>query len=315
MTKRTHAFILLLLTSIIWGVAIPVIKATGLSLPPALFLAYRFGISTVIAAAYFYFNPDQISAVKKHFPSVFKHASFTVVFGLGLLFLGLTYTDSVTGAILAATGPMFAIVAGAFFLKEKITKMEIIGLSIAVFGSGIITVPTGQISLSLELLSLLGAFFIILSRFFDALGLIYIKASLKDGIAPEAIAHVSFIVGFVMFSLISLFILPMQESVNQIRNAPISAHLGVLYMALISGTLAYSLSARALKTLHVGEASLFAYITPLWATPVAIFWLGEKITLSFMVGAVIIGCGVIIAEWHNRKKRKKSRILLHEYRK
>lgn len=301
-TKRTHAFILLLITSIIWGVAIPVIKATGISFPPALFLAYRFLISSLIAVVYFSFNRDQLDMVKKHLPDVLKHSLFTVALGLGLLFLGLSYTDSVSGAILAATGPMFAIIAGFWFLKERVTKMEIIGLGVAIFGSGIITVPTGQLSVSLELLSLFGALFIILSRLFDSIGLVYVKRSLKDGLSPEAITHTSFMVGFALFSLVSLFILPIQTSMQQIASAPLSAHLGVLYMALISGTLAYSLSGRALKTLHIGESSMFSYITPLWATPVAVVWLKEPITVKFVVGAMIIAMGVFIAEWHKRKK-------------
>jgi drug/metabolite transporter (DMT)-like permease len=226
-----------------------------------------------------------------------------------LLFLGLTYTDSVTGAILAATGPMFSIIAGFWFLREKVTKTEIIGLGVAIFGTGIITVPTGQLSISLEILSLVGAFFIILSRLFDSIGLVYVKKSLEDGLSPQSIAHFSFVTGFVLFSLVSLFILPIESSLQSIASAPWSAHLGVLYMALISGTLAYSLSGRALKTLHVGEASMFSYITPLWATPVAVVWLQESISVKFIVGATIIAMGVSIAEWQKRKKlSRKSRL-------
>ncbi len=314
MKKRSHAFVLLLITSIIWGVAVPVIKATGVSFPPALFLTYRFLISTIVGAVYFYFNPLQISMIRKKWPEVLKHSLFTVGLGLGFLFLGLNYTDSVTGAILAATGPMFAVVAGAWFLREKITQNEIVGIGIAIFGSGIITVPTGQLSISLELLSLMGAFFIIVSRFFDAIGAVYVKKSLTAGLQPEAIAHTSFIVGFIIFSLVSLFILPVASSVNQIVSAPLSAHLGVLYMALISGTFAYSLQAKALSTLHIGEASIFAYITPLWATPVAVIWLKEGISVKFIVGATIIAIGVAIAEYHKRKRRIQPSGIVRKHR-
>jgi drug/metabolite transporter (DMT)-like permease len=293
----------LLITSIIWGVAAPVIKFTGATFSPALFLTYRFFLSSLVALWYFSTHKEQLKVLSKQSSDILAHSFFTVVLGLGLLFLGFTYTDAVTGALLAATGPMFAIVAGALFLKEKITKTELIGLGLALFGSGIITVPTGQLSLQLELLSLFGALLIILSRVFDALGNVYTKRALEDGIEPETISHTSFVIGFFIFSLISLFTFKIPDGLDYIINAPLSAHLGVLYMALLSGTLAYGLSHRALKHLHLGEASMFAYITPLWATPVAVLWLGEPITGKFIIGSIIIGIGVFIAEYHKRKKR------------
>lgn len=301
--QRSHAFLLLLFVSIIWGVAAPVIKFTGATFSPALFLTYRFLLSSLVAVWYFSTHKDVLRILLKKPNEVITHSLFTVILGLGLLFLGFTYTDAVTGALLAATGPLFAIVAGAMFLKEKVTKTELAGVGLALFGSGIITVPTGTVSFELELLSLLGALFIILSRVFDALGNVYTKKALNNGIAPDTISHASFMIGFCIFSLISLFTIPIPEGIQTILEAPPSAHLGVLYMALISGTLAYGLAHKALKHLHLGEASMFSYITPLWATPVAVLWLGEPITMKFIVGAAIIAAGVALAEYHRTKKR------------
>lgn len=67
-------------------------------------------------------------------------------------------------------------------------------------------------------------------------------------------------------------------------------------MALLSGSLAYFLFNKAQKTIEIGEASLFAYLYPIFSTPLAVLWLGEKITPIFMVGAIIIALGVFVAE-------------------
>jgi drug/metabolite transporter (DMT)-like permease len=50
------------------------------------------------------------------------------------------------------------------------------------------------------------------------------------------------------------------------------------------------------RTIEVSEAALFTYLTPLFSIPIAIVWLNEKITPIFIVGAIIIATGVIIAE-------------------
>lgn len=301
--QRRNSFLLLFIVSIIWGLAAPIIKFTGATFPPALFLAYRFLISSVIGVYYFYTHQKELRKILKNPQEFVGHSFFTVILGLGFLFLGFNYTDAVTGSLLVVTGPLFVIIAGAVYLREKVTKHEVFGLGLALFGSGIITVPTGQLTLSLELLSLFGAFCIILSRLFDAMGQVYIKRALQHKIEPETITHTSFLIGFIVFSLVSLFILPVEQSVTSIIQAPLSAHLGVFYMALISGTFAYTLAGRALKHLHIGEASMFTYITPLWAAPVAVLWLKEPISGKFIIGALFITVGVIIAEWKNRKKR------------
>lgn len=67
-------------------------------------------------------------------------------------------------------------------------------------------------------------------------------------------------------------------------------------MAIISGSLAYFLSNKAQKTIEIGEQSLFAYLYPVLSLPIAVLWLGEKITPTFIVGAIIITIGVAIAE-------------------
>ncbi len=67
-----------------------------------------------------------------------------------------------------------------------------------------------------------------------------------------------------------------------IIKTPIQAHLGVVYMALLSGSLAYFLYQKAQKTIEASEATLFMYLSPLFAVPLAVFWLGEELPLFIL---------------------------------
>ena len=74
-------------------------------------------------------------------------------------------------------------------------------------------------------------------------------------------------------------------------------------MAVLSGTLAFYLANKAQKTIEVGEQSLFAYLYPVFSLPLAVLWLGEKITPVYVLGGIIIAIGVVIAEIKNEMNR------------
>ncbi|OGG08695.1 hypothetical protein A2154_00300 [Candidatus Gottesmanbacteria bacterium RBG_16_43_7] len=67
-------------------------------------------------------------------------------------------------------------------------------------------------------------------------------------------------------------------------------------MALISGTLAYTLNNKAVRTIEVGEVSVFTYIQPLFTLPLSLYWLNESITPMMIGGIIIATIGVSIAE-------------------
>jgi drug/metabolite transporter (DMT)-like permease len=73
-------------------------------------------------------------------------------------------------------------------------------------------------------------------------------------------------------------------------------------MAILSGSIAYTLWARAQRTIEIGEAAVFSYLYPIFAAPLAVFWLKEKITMPFVIGATVIAVGVFIAEYRSSRR-------------
>jgi drug/metabolite transporter (DMT)-like permease len=89
--------------------------------------------------------------------------------------------------------------------------------------------------------------------------------------------------------------------INQITTISIQTHAAVLYMAFLSGALAYYLYQRAMKTIETSEAAVFHYLQPLVTAPVGVLWLHEKLTVPFIVGSVVIALGVILAEMKRKR--------------
>lgn len=296
------------MTSLLWGVASPVIKHTLTYYPPLVFLSYRFFLSTLVGVAFFSFYPTLIPKNSFEIRHTLLHGIFVIVLGLSLLFFGFQYTDSLTGNLLAATGPIFSITLGALLLREHITKQEILGLGLAIFGS-ILTVVTGNTPQAVGIfgVAVLGNGLILASRFFNAVGEVAVKQGLQKAMNPATITHMGFIIGFFVVCFVSILTYGgISPVISFVIKAPLSAHLGVWYMAFLSGTLGYSLANIALTKIDLGEASIFGYLVVVFGAPVSILWLHEPLTPQFLLGASIIAIGVALSEFKRRKKRKSA---------
>jgi len=149
--------------------------------------------------------------------------------------------------------------------------------------------------------SLQGNVLVGLGQIIDISSAILTKRVLRQGISATLLTHLSFIIGFLTIFPLALMFHSLPSMWETLTNAPPAAHLGVFFMAVLSGTVAYTLRNRAVKTIEVGEAALFTYLYPLWAAPLSVFWLGEQITTPFLVGAATVALGVAIAEYKRRR--------------
>ena len=277
---------MLLGVALIWGIAGPVIKATEQEISPLLFLTYRFYLSSLIALIFFILNPPKITLT----PLLIVFAVLNAPLSLLLVFYGFSQTSAITGTLLSATGPFVAGALGGIFLREHITRREKIGLLIAFCGTVFIILFSGNNHSNANTfagnLSIFGS--VILGFYAGILG----KKLLRQGFSPLFLTNVSFLVGFLcLFPLLN----PLSH-LSLLNSVSLNAHLGVIYMALFSGTLAYWLWFKAIKTIEVSEASVFHYLQPLFAAPIAIIFLGEKLTPAFIIGALLIAVGVFISE-------------------
>ncbi len=293
---RLKAYFLLTIVTIIWGVAEPVIKYTLGGFSPLLFLTYRFGLSTLVAIFTFFL-------VGFHFPKDNKlrmelclYGFVTSTLSLGLLFFGLDKTTVLDATLITLINPLLISFAGVYFLREHITAREKIGMAVALLGT-VITVLEPFIQNGDGAVRFSGNILIFLYLLTTAWGAVLAKKLLRNEITPLVLTNISFIIGFL--TLIPFAVL--KYSIKDIIDVSLPYHLGVIFMALISGSLAYFLANKAQKTIEIGEAAVFSYLYPLFAAPLAIIWLGEKITSTFIFGGTIIILGVVIAEIKKRR--------------
>jgi len=249
--KRLKSYIYLVIVAAIWGAAGPVIKFTLRELPPFTFLAYRFFITSLFLV------PIMIAS-KEKFPKDSKKNLILLVLSLlgttvnlGFLFVGLKFTSVLDQTFISETSPIFIIVASSIFLKDRITKREKIGILITFL---IILKPLIENGV-LTYNNLFGNILILLANISWMAYVIISKKQLRQKVSPLTLAVSSFFVGFITFLNHGA-----GNLVLTLSNISFSTQLGVFYMAIISGALAYYLFQLGQKSIESSEAAIFSYL-------------------------------------------------------
>lgn len=308
MPSRLTAYIFLLGSSVIWGIAGPVIKHTLQFLPPFNFLFWRFLLTAIFTLPIFLWY------IKKHplklswLPQLLVLTIVGTTINLAFVNLGFERTTAIQGTLLTAMTPVFVAIGGVFFLKEHVTRRERFGIGLAIAGTAFSVIepllrngPQTSQNAALGNLILIG---------YNISWMAYVLLSKKlgkDGPKPFHITSISFLIAPITFLPLALF---EKSGLIPFHEIPTAAFSGILYMAAVSGFVGYLFYQIGLSKVETGEADVFNYLHPIWAAPLSILWLGEAITPTFLVGATLIATGVAIAEYRPHLFLLLSRILL-----
>jgi drug/metabolite transporter (DMT)-like permease len=86
------------------------------------------------------------------------------------------------------------------------------------------------------------------------------------------------------------------ENRARIAHASREAWWGIAYLIVITSVAAYLIWYWALKHLAAARVAIFSNLQPLATAALAHFFLGEKVTLSFFCGALVVIAGVLLAQ-------------------
>lgn len=297
---RLRAYIYLLIVALIWGVAGPIIKLTLKELPADLFIAYRFLISTLVALPFLFIRRSSFPKDKETFLQLFAYSLLNSTVTLGLLFWGTSRTSLLSMSLISLFGPLLLAAFGYFFLSDRVTTREKVGTFISFLGASFIVI--GPLFKSNDGSGdIFGNILIFLSLLAGATSGVLVKKLMRKGISADFLANLSFTVGFLTLAPYALIRNGFGGTWEVIKEVPIIYHFGVLYMAIFSGNIAYTLNNLGQKTIELSEAAPFAYLYPVISAVLAIFLLGDSLSTPMVVGAIIAFCGVFLAEIKKKK--------------
>lgn len=310
---RLRSYLFLMINTITWGLALIIVKPSLEFTTPFRYLLYRY-----ILAAFF-----SIPILMYYWPkvknklSVFKKIILVEFFGtalaLGLLYVGLAKTTAIEASFLTTTTPIFVVLAGIIYLKEKEEMHEWLGLIIAFFGTSLLTfLPVILNGMSPKGLSLEGNLLIIMQNIATAIAMVLAKKHYKK-LPKLFVTGISFYFGiavFLLLSLIELYITGSGESlgiqlISAIRTDLIhnSVWIAAGYMAIFGSIIGLTAYIKGQDGIEASEASLFWYLQPLIFVPAGIIFLQETIHPLQIISMVLILIGVYVAEKRVKKRR------------
>ena len=304
----------MIVTAIIWAISPAVVKITLRDVSVFTFLFYRFLIVGVIVLPYLFIELKKNPIDKRDLPDIIA-LGFAAQVSILLIFLALKYTTAIDTAVISIIGPILAFAAGIYFYQEKITRKEMFGIALATVGTLVVVlepVLLGQNIFNGGGKRLLGNLFTLLYQLAWPTYIIIGKALLGENstqtisafrhihltklhkkYSPGLISSLSFFVALVVFMPLSLIEATTSGFSLYLSH---SAVLGILYMALLSSIVAYSLCQWAMKYLEVQETATYSYLSIVFTIPAAFLLLGEVPTKIMLIGAAVIAVGVVIAE-------------------
>ncbi len=281
----------------IWGGMYVVSKVVLEVIPPFALLSSRLVLGSVTLGLVilwqkrFLLSARQENPVSKNSAGFFGAAFWVGLVGygisLGFQFVGTKLSTASNGALVTSATPAFVLLFAALLLRERITPRRLLSLAIASLGVVVVIDPrTVQLdstlfwgNLSLLAAALTWALYSVLVR----------KVSQNSNLA---VGTAIMLLGGLPISLPSGWWEISTQGMGTITPGIIG---GILFLGIISTALAMYLWNYAFAELPAGVASLTFFAQPVVGTLLGWLFLGETITPLFLLGGVLIGAGLLIA--------------------
>ncbi len=281
----------LLIAHLIWGANFVVVKLVLQEFPPMSLAFLRFSFASLLIAPFFLAETKKVKIKKEDLPKFIAIGIFAITLNITFFFEGIKRTTAINASILTLIIPMLSVLLGWLFLKEKIYLVNLLGIAMGFLGALVIIGIPQLIGGSASSQILLGNILIILASTSWVFGAIISKQILSK-YPSLVVTALAFLVGILTFFLPAS--LEYFKNPAWISQVTVLGILGLSFMTLLSSISAYFLFEWGLAKTSVAIADLFQYIEPFIATVLAILILGERISTTFLIGAILIAIGVYL---------------------
>ena len=297
-SPRTGAYISVILANFFWGLAFVLFKVANESFRPISIAFLRLLISIFFLFG-FALLLKRLGRIKRKDQKWFL---LMALFEPFFYFLGeangLTMVSATVGAVVISTIPLI-IPFGAYYLyKEKLTRMNHIGLVISFTGVLMVVLNKSSGSAS-DPLGILLMFVAVLS----AVGYTLLVKRLLDDYNPITITAYQSLYGLLMFLPIFLFReLPLIDW-NAVTT---SSLLALLYLGIFGSGVCFILLTIGIRELGAARSNIFANLIPVVTAIVSFFLLKEAMPLIKIAGILVVIGGLLLTQIGTINWRKPS---------
>lgn len=275
----------LILASSIWGGMYVVVKVLVAVIPPVELVWMRYLIALVALVFIGMVTKQNWRIKRKHLGIIIAIAIVGYVISIITQETGTMLSSAQMGAIITSTTPAFMVLFASIILKERLTFKKAISVSLATIG--VITIVGID---DIDMSSALGGVSLIIAALTWALMSVLIKR-LPNDYSQIIITTYATLIAVIVLTPFVLPKLP-QLDINDLMNPTIWG--GLLYLGVISTSIAFLLWNRGLQMLNASSGGVFFFFQPVIGSLLGWLILDETISITFWIGSFLIILGVLI---------------------
>lgn len=288
MREKGLIYAALLTTTVVWGGSFVAIKRALNYLSPLELLFMRF-VPAAIAFALLLCSRDRASLValaRAEWRSLCLMGLFGVVVYHLSLNIGEQMIPAGTASLVMALNPAFIFLLSVLFLDERASRIRLLGLGIAFLG--LVIVIRYAVGDEIDLHYLRGVLITMVAPISWAAYTV-ISRPLAARYPPLAVTGMGTLLGT----------MPVLGTANAsllraVAAMPGDGWISVAFLALLATVGGVTTWVTALEHLDASRVGAFIYLVPLWGAVLGQRLLGEPITLSLLLGALVIITGVMM---------------------
>ncbi|QNL22432.1 DMT family transporter [Hyphobacterium sp. CCMP332] len=247
-------------------------------------------IRVIIAAAVFWiihaiWIKEKIKS-RKDFYLLLRATAFGVVINQLFFFKGLSLTSPINASLIMTATPILVLISSAIILKEKITKLKMLGV---LFGCSGAILLIGNSGFSFSGDTFKGDILVFINACSYGIYLVLIKP-IMEKYHPITVVKWIFTLAIPFVTLVGFSDLILVEW----DQMPGRIYLSIFYIVAAVTILAYLLNAWSLRYVNASMVGIYIYLQPLLASFLAVLLGKDELTLNKVFFAMLIFSGVYL---------------------
>ncbi|MBF0289228.1 MAG: EamA family transporter [SAR324 cluster bacterium] len=281
-------FLLLTLTPLFWSGNIVLARGINEIIPPIGLAFWRWTLALIFLLPFTWKHAKQDWKVAL---GSWKILTVISIFGIScfntMLYKAAHTTTAINIALMQSTMPAVIILFSLLLFKEKISKIQMIGVSICMLGAFSIILH-GNWKTLMELSFVEGDIWMAVAVVFYALYSTLLHK--RPEIHGLSVLTFTFAIGISLLLPFYLWELSYSDPIELSWQVVSS----ILYVAVFPSIVSYLFWNRSIQLVGANRAGLFINLIPVFASILAVLLLGESLYVYHFAGMILIGCGMFL---------------------
>ncbi len=280
------AYLLLTLTALCLAGNYVIARSVHGEIPPVGLSFWRWAIGAIFLAPFVLPKIGELEAIYRLNLRVLTLLGSMVVGSTTILFIALNFTTALNVSLINAVQPVLTVLLAVIFLQDRITTVKLLGIFSALVGV-VIMLAKGDWAVLEKLQFNAGDMIALTAMFGLASYALNLRKLSQELSAVESLFGIT-VAGSLM--LLPFYILEsMFYATVSVRASTVIVLVELALLVSVFGNLMWNLGNQIIGP---GRAAIFINLIPLFGAILAITFLGERIFVYHLLGAVMICAGV-----------------------